>query len=109
MQPPGCSHAPVLKRWVVLTPPFLYGEDNNYVHRVRWHGFKLGVYPLAYIYHDRGERPPAEPDMVEAFRRSSLVNYLNPLLSNDRAKERARLTRAALGEALRGNFIIAGS
>ncbi len=36
----------------------MYGEDNNYIHRTQFHGFGIGVTPLARIYHDREERPP---------------------------------------------------
>lgn len=31
---------------------FHYGEDNNYCHRVKYHGFKIGIVPFAKIYHD---------------------------------------------------------
>ncbi|UCS91989.1 glycosyltransferase family 2 protein [Echinicola marina] len=32
---------------------FHYGEDENYCHRLRYHGYKIGVVPSAFIYHDR--------------------------------------------------------
>jgi GT2 family glycosyltransferase len=32
---------------------FMYGEDDNYVLRVKYHGFKIGICPSAKIYHDR--------------------------------------------------------
>ena len=32
---------------------FLYGEDNDYCHRARWHGFEIGLVPSAIIFHDR--------------------------------------------------------
>jgi len=32
---------------------FHYGEDDNYVQRVKFHQFKVGVYPTSIIYHDR--------------------------------------------------------
>lgn len=35
---------------------FHYGEDQNYCQRVRFHGFKVGVVPNCYLYHDREER-----------------------------------------------------
>jgi GT2 family glycosyltransferase len=35
---------------------FMYGEDDEYVERVKFHNFKIGIVPLAYIYHDREER-----------------------------------------------------
>jgi len=33
---------------------FLYGEDNDYLNRVRFHKFKIGVCPWIRIIHDRG-------------------------------------------------------
>ncbi len=35
---------------------FHYGEDDNYLQRVRYHGFKIGICPLVKIYHDREHR-----------------------------------------------------
>lgn len=32
---------------------FHYGEDNNYLQRVRYHGYKIGVVGSSYVYHDR--------------------------------------------------------
>jgi GT2 family glycosyltransferase len=32
---------------------FLYGEDNNYLQRATYHGFKIGITPLCTICHDR--------------------------------------------------------
>lgn len=32
---------------------FMYGEDDNYVQRVKYYGLKIGICPLAKIYHDR--------------------------------------------------------
>ncbi len=33
-----------------------YGEDDNYCQRARYHGFKIGVVPTAFMCHDREER-----------------------------------------------------
>lgn len=35
---------------------FHYGEDNNFCQRVLYHDFEIGVFPNAYVIHDRGER-----------------------------------------------------
>jgi GT2 family glycosyltransferase len=32
---------------------FMYGEDDNYMLRVKYYGLKIGVCPSAKIYHDR--------------------------------------------------------
>ena len=39
---------------------FLYGEDDNYCQRMRYHGFKIGVYPHAAIKHDSKNSNSAE-------------------------------------------------
>lgn len=35
---------------------FHYGEDDNYCLRIFFHGFKVGVAPVARIFHDREQR-----------------------------------------------------
>ena len=36
---------------------FHYGEDRNYVQRIKYHGFKIGVVSGAVMVHDREDRP----------------------------------------------------
>jgi len=31
---------------------FHYGEDNNYCQRILYHGFKIGIVPSCFLYHD---------------------------------------------------------
>lgn len=33
-----------------------YGEDNDYIKRVRYHGFQVGICPKAFAIHDRPQR-----------------------------------------------------
>ena len=33
-----------------------YGEDDNYIDRLHWHGFSCGVVPAASAVHDRSGR-----------------------------------------------------
>jgi GT2 family glycosyltransferase len=35
---------------------FAYCEDDNYIHRMRFHELKIGVFPHSNVYHDRGDR-----------------------------------------------------
>ncbi len=35
---------------------FHYGEDDNYCQRAKYHGFKIGVVPTAFLKHDRENR-----------------------------------------------------
>lgn len=37
-----------------------YGEDDNYCHRLKYHGFKIGVIPDAKLLHDRENRSSQE-------------------------------------------------
>ncbi len=46
---------------------FHYGEDDNYCQRARYHNFKIGVVPFAFLNHDREGREP---------RTNSSVDYL---------------------------------
>lgn len=32
---------------------FMYGEDDDYIHRVKYHNFKIGICPKLLGYHDR--------------------------------------------------------
>lgn len=48
-----------------FSPAFhLYGEDDNYLDRLRFHGWKAGVVPRCSAVHDRASRPSSrERDM----------------------------------------------
>lgn len=35
---------------------FHYGEDDNYCQRALYHGFKIGIVPIAFLCHDREDR-----------------------------------------------------
>lgn len=61
---------------------FQYGEDDNYIHRVFYHGFKIGVLPHTVIYHDREDRNENayfDPDQHE--KRNRLLHFSNPITS----------------------------
>jgi len=50
---------------------FLYGEDDNYIQRIHFHGYKLAFVPNSFIHHDRlihGD--------VKAFKKLELRNWL---------------------------------
>ena len=61
-----------------------YGEDNNYCHRVLYHGLKIGVVPSAKAVHDRQYR--IEPKSKKMYIRyiSSIIGLsdVNTPLSN---------------------------
>ncbi len=43
-----------------------YGEDDNYIHRVRYHGCKVGICPGIYGVHDREDRKVSEDAKIRA-------------------------------------------
>lgn len=44
---------------------FQYGEDDNYVDRVRFHGLQAGIVPGATAVHDRAERVRSKKEMIQ--------------------------------------------
>ncbi|MBZ4041951.1 glycosyltransferase family 2 protein [Flavobacterium hibisci] len=60
---------------------FHYGEDDNYVQRIKFHGFKIGVCPNSIIYHDRettSENRYFTDDKI-VYSRSVILNMSNPI------------------------------
>jgi GT2 family glycosyltransferase len=49
-----------------------YGEDDDYINRVKGHGFKVGISPLFVGYHNREDRPFSE-------KRDKVLRYLGYL------------------------------
>lgn len=56
-----------------------YGEDDNYLHRAMWHGFKVGVLHSAKAVHDRELRPEAKQFRMRLKCVASVVKVSNPL------------------------------
>lgn len=56
----------------------MYGEDNNYVQRLYFNGFKLGLTPLTSICHDRKKRMGNFSVNVDEVQLNFLLNILNP-------------------------------
>lgn len=50
---------------------FLYGEDDNYLQRLHYHGFQLAFVPDSFVYHDRIIHGDAK-----AFNKLELRNWL---------------------------------
>ncbi|WP_417427765.1 glycosyltransferase family 2 protein [Halpernia sp.] len=70
-----------LKKVGGFNPTFYhYGEDDNYVHRLHFHGFKIGVLPTCKIYHDRENRPINDKFENRHYieRNQYLLNISNP-------------------------------
>lgn len=56
---------------------FHYGEDGDYLSRVRFHGFKIGVVMNSIAYHDRQERVVPEIQQLKSFYASQLASLTN--------------------------------
>lgn len=62
-----------------------YGEDNNYIHRANYFGFKVGVVVEAKAIHDRGSRASSKDRHIYLVKNtflkySSNINYPAPLI-----------------------------
>ncbi|MDB5152504.1 MAG: putative glycosyltransferase [Mucilaginibacter sp.] len=70
--------AACLKKVGLFDPIFFhYGEDGDYLSRVRYHGFKIGVDMDSIGYHDRQERVVPEVQQLKGFYASQLASLTN--------------------------------
>lgn len=80
---------------------FHYGEDDNYIHRVTYHGLKTGVLPTVAVFHDRENRSSNSftQDSYQQ-KKQLLVKFNNPItnfsLSDDIAIHKRNLLKATL-------------
>ncbi len=91
---------------------FHYGEDNNYCHRVIFHGLKIGVTPLVRIQHDSTaqlseKKPLFSPDYFKDFELSIKLKYANVLMQynySDIKLEIIRNLKSALKSLIKINI-----
>jgi GT2 family glycosyltransferase len=84
---------------------FQYGDDDNYIHRVHYFGFKVGIYPLSKIFHDRENRNKTiYDDPLEKFKRRNLLKYSNPLRKHNITRDKIRLIISATLQLLQGRI-----
>ncbi|MDB5025318.1 MAG: putative glycosyltransferase [Mucilaginibacter sp.] len=70
--------AECLKKVGLFDPIFFhYGEDGDYLSRIRYHGFKTGVVMNSIGYHDRHERVVADVQQLKSFYASQLASLTN--------------------------------
>ena len=89
-----------------------YGEDNNYCQRVRYHGFKIGIIPNAYIVHDREYREEIEIEKyTDKYFRQRITHYSSVyadiLAKNNESlidNKIRSLRKLALRQLVRGRF-----
>ena len=64
---------------------FHYGEDRHYLQRIRYWGFKAGIYSSATIYHDRELRISKANMEIGARVKSEWVHFLSSACDINRA------------------------
>lgn len=70
--------ADCLKKVGLFDPIFYhYGEDGDYLSRVRYHGFKIGVVMNSIGYHDRQSRVVPDIQQLKSFYSSQLAALTN--------------------------------
>lgn len=55
---------------------FHYGEDDNYVHRVRYHGMKIGILPTAFICHDKERKQINPKENRQSLLKKDFIQFL---------------------------------
>lgn len=78
---------------------FHYGEDDNYVHRVQYHGLHVSVVPRARVHHDREDRPDSM-STDERWASKALVRYSDPNSAVAMEKEAGFFQRKMLADLL---------
>ena len=62
-----------------FSPAFThYGEDDNYIDRARWHGFRTGVVTAAKGIHDRDQHGADKDRAMFLKCNASVVHVSNP-------------------------------
>jgi len=80
----GCCPAKRLEIVGGFDPIFFhYGEDDNYMHRVHFHGMKIGICPKVRIVHDTERRLIRKEFIDETNIKCLLVQMTN--INNDAA------------------------
>lgn len=81
---------------------FHYGEDNNYIHRLHYHSFKLVLLPDCKVLHDRTERTGGFHAETAQKQRSFLLKISHPRNYQSAWKIRFNLWRILIQKIIRG-------
>lgn len=84
----------------------MYGEDDNYIHRLHYHGYKVGIYPFAKIYHDREDKNTtiSENQYEKDIKKSLLVKYSNPNIPTTITQEIKWVKRGIIKSLLKADM-----
>lgn len=81
-----------------------YGEDDNWIHRAHYFGFKTGIVPGAKAVHDRADRKPSKEARMNLKCVSTVVKLSNPC--NCLALRKAAEPLELLGMAVKNGSLI---
>lgn len=74
-----------------------YGEDDNWIDRLHWHGLHCGVVPAASAVHDRSRRRSSRAQKMQLKCVAALVKVCDPNRSWRRVRIREVLELTAMG------------
>lgn len=72
---------------------FMYGEDDNYCQRVLYHGFKIGIIPNTFIYHDSNNNSFKENAIGSIEYYNQFINNINVKYANVNTLHYKRIKR----------------
>lgn len=85
--------------------PIIYhfGEDDDYINRLTYHGLKVGLCPQTHIFHDSGAPLDGRENLRMQANRQGLVEYLNITKISDIKSYRNYLRRKMMISLLKGD------
>lgn len=82
---------------------FQYGEDDDYSHRVLYHGYKIGLVPSARIVHDCAVRLENSKELYNKAQRDDMDGFLNINVPTSLSSIRRYLLRKRVASWLHRN------
>ena len=85
--------------------PIIYhfGEDDDYINRLAYHGLKVGLCPQTHVFHDSGAPLDGREYLRKKANQLGLVEYLNISQIRDIKSYRNYLWRKMMINRLKGN------
>lgn len=90
--------------------PIIYhfGEDDDYINRLTFHGLQVGLCPHTHIFHDSGAPLDGRENLRMQANRQGLVEYLNINTISNIKSYRNCLWRKMIINRLKGHRKVAG-
>lgn len=83
---------------------FHYGEDDNYLQRIEYHGYKVGVCPQLNVCHDVEFRDKTYGSVHQDWKKNLLLSLTDITKQVDLSKERDKYLKKAIFQCLMLNF-----